>query len=223
MEHVFKLDDITFPLLMKDTIDSQFTGIIFVSCDQWKKGLIFKDGLLCAIQSNNPEELLGNILVSIGTITEEENNQALELSRIERRKQGVILLERGVVQPREITQALKRQLESRFLDIFAWEFGTVQKVAKDQINKLPDITRNEFASLVRKGIMEHTQFSTVIDALSPYADTVPKKLVENLPKDMGVAIDNVDQYKVAELLLLGQDPPRALLSLYCTGAVSFEE
>jgi len=82
MENVFKLDDVTFPLLMKDTIDSQFTGIIFVSSGQWKKGLIFKDGLLCAIQSNKTEELLGNIMVSIGSITEEENNQSLELSAL---------------------------------------------------------------------------------------------------------------------------------------------
>ena len=223
MKNVFKLGDITFPLLMKDAIDSQFTGIIFVSSGQWKKGLIFKDGLLCAIQSNKPEELLGNILVSMGTITEEENNQALDQSRIERRKQGVILLEMGIVQPKEITQALKRQLETRFLDIFSWEDGTVQRVSKDQIDKIPDITKNEFTYLVRTGIMEYTPFSTVITSLSPYADAVPKKLAENLPKDMGIAIDNIDQYKVSETLLLGQDPPRALLALSCTDVVSFEE
>jgi len=223
MENVFKLDDVTFPLLMKDTIDSQFTGIIFVSSGQWKKGLIFKDGLLCAIQSNKTEELLGNIMVSIGSITEEENNQSLELSRIERRKQGVILLEMGIVQPKEISQALKRQLETRFLDIFSWEDGRIHRVTKDRIEKIPDITKNEFTYLIRTGVMEHTPFSTVITALSPYAEAIPKKLVENLPKDMGVAIDNVHEYKVSELLLLGQDPPRALLSLYCTGFVSFEE
>lgn len=223
MENVFKLDDITFPLLMKDILESQFTGIIFVSSDKWKKGLIFKDGLLCTIQSNNPDELLGNILVDMGTITEEENFQALELARIERRKQGVILLEMETVQPKDITLALKKQLETRFLDIFSWETGTVRKVTKDHIKKPPDITRNEFTSLIRRGIMGHTPFSTVINALSPYADAVPKKMVENLPKDMGVAVDNVDRYKVSELLLLGQDPPRALLSLYCTDAVSFEE
>ncbi|MDI9527012.1 MAG: hypothetical protein QM299_08365, partial [Pseudomonadota bacterium] len=66
---MFRLEDITFPLLMRDTIDSQFTGIIFVSAEEWKKGLIFRDGILCAIQSNKTEELLGNVLVSLGYIT----------------------------------------------------------------------------------------------------------------------------------------------------------
>jgi len=223
MENAFKLDDMPFPLLIKDTMESRFTGIIFVSSDQLKKGLIFKDGLLCAIQSNSTDELLGNILVSMGIITEEENNKAIELSRIERRKQGVILLEMGIVQPKEITEALKNQLHKRFLDIFSWEHGEVQKVEKAHIDKASDITRSEFSQLVRQGIMEFTPFSSIITALSPFADAHPKKLVENMPKDMGVIIDNVDQYKVSELLLLGQDPPRALLCLYCTGIVSFEE
>jgi len=223
MENVFKLDDIPFPLLIKDTMESRFTGIIFVSSDQLKKGLIFKDGLLCAIQSNSTDELLGNILVSMGTITEEENNKSIELSRIERRKQGVILLEMGIVNPKEIAEALKKQLHKRFLDIFSWEQGTVQKVEKEQIDKTSDITRTEFSQLVRKGVMDYTPFSCIITSLSPYADAHPKKLVDNMPKDMGIIIDNVDQYKVSELLLLGQDPPRALLSLYCTGVVSFEE
>ncbi|MBN2298827.1 MAG: DnaJ domain-containing protein [Deltaproteobacteria bacterium] len=223
MENVFRLDDIPFPLLIKDTMDSRFTGIIFVSCDNLKKGLIFKDGLLCAIQSNSTDELLGNILVSMGTITDDENNKSIELAQIERRKQGVILLEMGIIQPKEITEALKKQLQKRFLDIFSWEHGTIQKVEKAQIDKAPDITRTEFSQLVRQGIMDYTPFSSIITALSPFADAHPKKLVENMPKDMGVIIDNVDQYKVSELLLLGQDPPRALLCLYCTGIVSFEE
>ncbi len=223
MENIFRLEDLTFPLLIKDTIESRFSGIIFVSMEDVKKGLIFKEGILCAIQSNRTDELLGHILVRIGIISEEENEKSLNQSRVERRKQGVILLEMGAVQPKEITEALKQQFSIRFTDIFSWEKGTVQRVEKEQIDKTPDITRNEFMRLVRRGIMENTPFSTVITALSPYADSMPKKLAMDFPTDLGVSIDNVDQYKVSELLLLGQDPPRALLSLYCTGLVTFEE
>ena len=50
MDTVFRLEDITFPLLMKDTIDTLFTGIIFVSSENRKKGLSFTDGIHCAIQ-----------------------------------------------------------------------------------------------------------------------------------------------------------------------------
>lgn len=223
MENSFRLEDITFPLLMKDVIDTRFTGIIFVSRGEWKKGLIFKEGALCSIQSNKPGELLGNTLVEIGIITEEQNEKSLAQSRLERRKQGVILLEMGLIQPKEINEAIKRQLATRFSDIFSWESGTVQRVAKNQISKAPDITRNEFLRMVRRGVMAFTPFSAIIAALTPYAETRPKKLADDFPPDLGITVGNVDQFKISELLLLGQEPPRALLSLYCTGLVSFEE
>jgi tetratricopeptide (TPR) repeat protein len=223
MEDVFKLEDITFPLLMKETTETNFTGIIFVSSGQWKKGLIFKNGVLCAIQSNKTDELLGSIIVSMGAISEAENELSLQKSRLERRKQGVILLEMELIDPKIINEALRQQFYTRFLDIFSWETGIVQRVAKDEISKAPDVPKTEFFRLVRKGIMEFVPFSSVITALSPYSDASPKKMVETFPPDLGVRIDNIDSFKVSELLLLGQDPPKALLALYCTGLVTFEE
>jgi tetratricopeptide (TPR) repeat protein len=223
MDTAFRLDDITFPLLIKDTIESLFTGIIFASSDRWKKGLIFREGVLCAVQSNKHEELLGHILVDIGFITEEENEESLARARVERRKQGVILLEMQKISAEAIKDAVRQQFEKRFLDIFTWETGTIQKVAKDTIEKSPDISRNEFHRLVRRGIIEHTPFSVVISALSPHADAMPKKRGDDLPVDLGVTMDNFDQFKVSELLLLGQDPAKALLALYCTGLATFEE
>jgi tetratricopeptide (TPR) repeat protein len=223
MDNAFKIEEFPFPLVMMDVIESQFTGIIFVSTSNWKKGIILKEGRLCAIQSNKTEELLGNTLVSMGIISEDENMRSLNTSRLERRKQGVILLEMGLVQPMEINEALRVQTEKRFLDIFSWESGTIQKVHKQEINKLPELSKADMARLIRKGVMEHTQFSNVITALSPFADATPKVMVDTLPGDTGIDLEDIRQYKVSEILLLGQDPSRALLSLYCTGDVSFEE
>lgn len=220
---MFQLEEFPFPLVLLDVFETRYTGIIFVSMDQWKKGLIFREGRLCAIQSNRTDELLGNILVEMGVITEDENARALEKSRMERRKQGVVLLEMGIVKPREINEALRLQTEKRLLDIFSWEYGTIQKVPKREINKQPELSKNDMAILVRRGIMERAPFSTVITALSPFADAVPKVLTETLPGDLGIDLDDIRQYTVSEILLLGQDPSRALLSLYCTGDVSFEE
>jgi tetratricopeptide (TPR) repeat protein len=129
----------------------------------------------------------------------------------------------GLVQPMQINEALRVQTEKRFLDIFSWESGAIQKVHKDEINKTPELSKIDMARLIRKGVMEHTQFSGIITALSPFADAIPKVLVDTLPGDTGIDLDDMRQYTVSEILLLGQDPSRALLSLYCTGDVSFEE
>ncbi len=223
MSEQFSLNDLSFPLLMKDVVESDFTGIIFVSSGPWRKGLIFAQGRLCAIQSNKTAELLGEIMVDLSIITPEENARALETARIERKKQGVILMEGGLIASNDINSALAHQLERRFLDIFSWDEGEVQKVPKPQIDKLPDVSRNDLARLIRRGIMDQSSFSCVISALSPFADAKPKLLRENLPTDSGVHVDDIDRYSVSEVLLLGQDLPRALLGLYCTGLVSFEE
>ena len=208
---------------MMDVIKSQFTGIIFVSSEQWKKGLIFKDGILCAIQSNRTDELLGNILVGMGLISEEEKAWSLNISRSVRKKLGVILLEMFLLQPMEINEALRLQTEKRFMDIFSWESGTIQKVSKDDINKQPDISKSEMTRIIRKAVMEHTPFSCVIKALSPFADATPMIMVDTLTGDTSIDMADIRQYTVAEILLLGQEPSRALLSLYCTGDISFEE
>jgi hypothetical protein len=223
MDDLFKLEDLSFPLLMKETIETNFTGIIFVSSGTWKKGLIFKDGILCTIQSNKTDELLGSILVSMDAISEEENEKSLKKSRLERRKQGVILLEMELIDPRTINEALKHQYYTRLLDIFSWDRGVIQRVSKNQINKKPDVTRTEFLRLIRKGVIERVPFPTVVAALTPHKDESPKKLTDTFPPDLGVRIDNIDSFKVSELLLLGQEPPRALLALYCTGLVTFED
>jgi tetratricopeptide (TPR) repeat protein len=46
---------------------------------------------------------------------------------------------------------------------------------------------------------------------------------DTIPGDIGIEIGHIKKYTVAEILLLGQDPSRALLALYCSGDVSFEE
>lgn len=223
MKTMFTLQETPFPLVMQEIVKDSFTGIVFVSSDAWKKGLIFKGGGLCAIQSNRTEELLGNILVEMGLISAEENERSLARSRTERRKQGVILLEMGLVQSRDINEALAVQTEKRFLDIFSWEDGLVQVVPKQDIEKNPLVGGHQLARLIRRGVMEYAPFSAVITSLSPFADATPKVLVDSLPADVGVDLLDMSHYKVSEILLLGQDPSRALLGLYCTGDVSFEE
>ncbi len=223
MEKTFTIEEFPFPLVMMDVIKSQFTGIIFVSSGQWKKGLIVKDGILCAIQSNRTDELLGNILVGMGLISEEEKAWSLNISRSERKKLGVILLEMFLLQPMEINEALRLQTEKRFMDIFSWESGTIQKVSKDDINKQPDMSKTDMTRLIRKAVIEHTPFSCVIKSLSPFADATPMIMVDTLTGDTSIDMADIRQYTVAEILLLGQEPSRALLSLYCTGDISFEE
>ncbi|HVN70923.1 MAG TPA: J domain-containing protein [Desulfomonilia bacterium] len=223
MKKTFTIEEYPFPLVMMDAIKSRFTGIIFVSSEHIKKGLIFNEGTLCAIQSNKTEELLGNILVGMGLISEDEKSWSLNTSRLECKKLGIFLLEMFLVQPMKINEALRLQTEKRFMDIFSWESGTIQKVTKDNINKEPDISMIEMKHLIRKAIMEYTPFSCVIKSLSPFADSRAIIMANTLTGENSIKIADISQHTVADILLLGPESSRELFSLYCTGEISFEE
>ena len=223
MSDVFSLKEKPFPILLREALENSFTGIIFVNSEKWKKGIILRDARLCSIQSNRPDELLGSILKDMGIITEEQNAMSLSKARIEGKKQGEILLDIGAVKDSDIEAALKRQVETRFLDIFTWSTGIVQKVPKTGIEKAPIKTRDELNALIMKGIIEKTPFSVIIDSLSPYADARPRILKEDVSYDTGIDLKELENHNVSEILLLGQDLPRVLLGLLCIGKVSMEE
>ena len=176
----FRLENIPFPLLMKELLETRFSGIVFLNNESTRKGLIFNEGRICAIQSNKQDELLGQILVQMGKITDEDNAKSLERARTDRVKQGYVLMENGLIQAPDIAEALTLQFEKRFLDIFTWKGGTVQKVAK-QIDKTAAMGVEELAALVRRGIMEKSPFATVLNALTPHAETRPRPLKDELP------------------------------------------
>jgi hypothetical protein len=218
----FKLEDITFPLLMKDIIEDKFSGILFLSLDQWRKGIIFKEGRLCAIQSNRSEELLGNILVEKGFVTQEQNIISLEKARIERIKHGAALILLGYLNQIQLTEALITQIEKRFLDIFEWQTGSVQEVPKT-INKNPELTMDELNYLLRKGITEKFNPSLAITALMPYAAVKPKPLKEDLPKGISLDIETLEKQTVSEIILKNPQIAIDIFALYCSGLITFEE
>jgi hypothetical protein len=218
----FRLEDITFPLLMKDLIEDKYSGILFLSRDQWRKGIIFKEGRLCAIQSNRVDELMGYILIEKGYVTHEQNSASLEKARIERIKHGASLVSLGYLSQAQLTEVLIAQIEKRFLDIFDWKTGTVQEVPKI-INKNPELTMDELSYLLRKGIIERYDPSLAITALMPYATVKPKPLKEELPKGISIDIESIEKQTISEIVL--KDPKTAIdvFALYCSGLVTFEE
>jgi tetratricopeptide (TPR) repeat protein len=218
----FRLEDITFPLLMKDIIEDKFSGILFLSRDQWRKGIIFKEGRLCAIQSNRVEELMGYILIEKGYITHEQNSVSLEKSRIDRIKHGASLVSLGYLNQAQLTEVLMAQIEKRFLDIFDWQTGTVQEVPKI-INKNPQLTIDELSYFLRKGIIERYNPSLAIAALMTYAAVKPKPLKEELPKGISIDIESIGKQTISEIVL--KDPQTAVdvFALYCSGLVTFEK
>ncbi len=90
-------------------------------------------------------------------------------------------MEKHIVTPKELDDALREQFEQRFLDIFSWTEGSLQQVPKEKLDKPPFITQEEYLLLIERGIMEYLPFAAVISSLSPYAEAKAHRLTDELP------------------------------------------
>ncbi|OPZ59923.1 MAG: Dna-J like membrane chaperone protein [Deltaproteobacteria bacterium ADurb.Bin510] len=217
------LEDVSFALILKQLIEESFDGIIFAVNAETRKGLIFKEGRLCAVQSNRTDELLGSILISQGQISAEANEASLRRARIERRKQGEILLEQELISPAAIAEALNLQTEKRFGELFGWSQGFVKITPKPRIDKPHLFGSDEFKALVRRLILANCTSTVVIAALSPFAAAKPQPLSDDLPRDTGVNLMEILAQPVHQTLAVSEAGARALLALFCTGALNFEK
>ena len=54
------------------------------------------------------------------------------------------------------------------------ERGNPKGSLKMRFSENPELSKTDMARLIRKGVMEHTQYSGIITALSPFADAIPR-------------------------------------------------
>ena len=217
------LADTSFPLVLKKLLEESFSGIVFAFNQETRKGLIFKEGRLCAIQSNRPDEMLGAILLKLGHISPEANEASLRRAMIERRRQGEILQEQNLISPTALEQALTLQTETRFGEIMGWHQGLVQITPKDRIEKPQVFGDEEFKIFVRRMISAYCTNAVVIASLSPFAAATPQSLGDDLPRDTGAALGEIMNHPVHQTLAVSESGAKALLGLYCTGALNFEK
>ena len=59
---------------------------------------------------------LGDLLLSVGLINEEQLNHALQLQKETKERLGTLLIDRGVITEKQLIEALQMQLGIEFVD-----------------------------------------------------------------------------------------------------------
>ena len=60
---------------------------------------------------------LGDLLVSVGLINEEQLNYALQLQKETKERLGTVLIDRGIITEKQLIEALQMQLGIEFVDL----------------------------------------------------------------------------------------------------------
>ena len=85
------------------------------------KSLFFKEGSIIYASSSENEDRLGDILLKVGKITREQYQVSSDLIKKTGKRQGSILVEMGVITPKDLFEGLKNQIREIISSIILWD------------------------------------------------------------------------------------------------------
>jgi tetratricopeptide (TPR) repeat protein/DNA-binding response OmpR family regulator len=109
-----------FARLLQRLFAERRTGSLLLMKDTTKKIVAFAGGYPVSVRSNVLGECLGQILLQQRLISSEALQDSLRRMKAEKRHQGEILVEMGVLSPYNLSRALVEQLEAKLFEIFSW-------------------------------------------------------------------------------------------------------
>jgi DNA-binding response OmpR family regulator len=99
------------------------SGSLLLLYESTKKIVDLVDGYPVSVRSNVVAECLGQLLLERRLISPEALSASVARMHKEKRQQGQILVEMGVLSPFNLRRALVDQLEAKLFEIFSWPDG----------------------------------------------------------------------------------------------------
>jgi hypothetical protein len=135
---------IPLEVIFEELRTEKATGTLTLKGERVEKSVFFKDGRIIFSKSADSNDRLGEILVKVGKLKREDLDKALVLSRkhIGLKKLGAILVENGMVTPKELFNALKTQVNEIIASLFTWnqaEYSFTEQLPADVIPLQIDI------------------------------------------------------------------------------------
>ena len=102
------------------------TGTLQIEDAGRKKEVYFQEGYICFASSNDPEESLGQFLITTQRITETQLTLALKSQKQDHNLLGKILVQQKVITEDELEQILRTISEEIIYDLFLWKEGVFE-------------------------------------------------------------------------------------------------
>lgn len=118
-----EITNMTVPWLFKALHAAKKTGTAVFTRDAAIKKVYVAAGEVVFASSSLNEDRLGEWLVRAGTITRQQRDASAELISTSGKKHGTILVEQGVITPRELVDGVKFQVRQIIISLFSWRSG----------------------------------------------------------------------------------------------------
>lgn len=117
------LSTVDFPLLLQDLAFHKTTGCLNLQWGRVKKVVFLQDGEIVFALSNQMRETLGRHLLDRGAVEEEAYREGIEVMLQTKKKLGEFLIARGLIDPKNLFDAVRENVTAKVMDVFAWEGG----------------------------------------------------------------------------------------------------
>ena len=117
------LRTMALPDVLQWIATGQKTGTLHVERRSIQKRIILREGNIFSSWSNDPRESLGQFLIRLRLVTEEQLFRALLAQEEKGRLLGSILVADGVLGEDDLKRALKAKAEEALFDLFLWPSG----------------------------------------------------------------------------------------------------
>ena len=158
-----------FARLLQRLFAGRKSGSLLLMREQMKKIVSFTDGYPVSVRSNALGECLGQILLQQRLISNEALQESLRRMKAEKRHQGEILVEMGVLSPYNLSRALMEQVEAKLFEIFAWPDGQYMFKEGEAPSGEPVRFDRSPAAMILEGIRRHYDPARQQAVLDAYA------------------------------------------------------
>jgi Domain of unknown function (DUF4388) len=108
------------------------TGTLTVKKADVAKSIYIRDGQIVFATSTEADDRLGEILVKMGKLTQESLDHALKLysKNAGLKKLGAVMVENGLIAPKDLFGGLKIQVKDIIYSLFLWRDGEYRFVER---------------------------------------------------------------------------------------------
>jgi hypothetical protein len=176
------LDTMPLPDLLQWLGASRKTGTVSLSQGPTTKSLFIENGLVVGSGSNEPADFLGQLLLSLGKVTEEQLRDALAAQQGTCEVLGALMLRLGMITESDLNRALRLKTEETIYSLFSWERAefTFDDGSPDAFPFPVALTVED---ILLKGAKRFDEVNRIRE-LVPTDDAIPRLTAKDLPPEV---------------------------------------